>query len=93
MSRTGNKRHICCYVQEDKKGNFNPHVVVVAAPNLALARAKLCVQHKVRNHDIGKERKEKYTEGGIRTIRVCETNIYEGEKEEDNFSDYPETRR
>lgn len=90
MTRTGNKRYICSFVKE-VDGELKPNVVVIAAANNIIAAAKLCEKYGVVNHQIPKELHRANSEEGIKTIRLSETNTYEGETEDESFSDSPES--
>lgn len=90
MTQTGNKRYICSFVKEID-GELKPNVVVIAAPNNIIAAAKLCEKYGVVNHEIPTELRRNNGEAGIKTIRLSETNTYEGETEDERFSDSPET--
>jgi hypothetical protein len=85
------KRYICSFVKQTKEG-MKPNVVVVAASNNVVARAVLCERYGVRNADIPKENFHRNDVEGIKTIRLSETNVYEGESINENFiSDDSET--
>jgi hypothetical protein len=79
--RTGKKRYICSFVKKDRDGNLKPNVVVVAATNEVIARSVLCSDYNVPNVAI----KNNFEKEGIKTIRLSETNKYEGEPEGENF--------
>lgn len=79
------KRYICTYVKlidNQYKGN----VVVVCAHNDLLAKTTLCEQYGIPpvmiKSSIGEHSRE-----GIISIRLAETNTYEGASINDNFSD------
>lgn len=80
------KRYICSFVTKiDKK--FVPNVVVIAASNNIIARALLCKRYGVKNIDIPTSKRHSYDMEGINSIRLSETNVYEGGSVNDNFVD------
>ena len=83
MTRTGKKRYICSFVKKDNQGELKPNVVVVAAMGPIIARAIICQKYGVINKPAARDNSEE----GIKTIREVETNTYEGESEDENFSD------
>jgi len=86
MERTGDKRYICSFVK--KVGNeLKPNVVVIAAPNNIVARAKLCEQYGVLNIQINIDRLRLNEEEGIKDIRLSETNTYVGGARDGDLSD------
>lgn len=85
------KRYICSFV-EKVDGVLKPNVVVIAAHNNIIAKALLCEKYGVRNHEIDKNRLRLNLEEGIKSIRLAETNVYEGGSINENFiSDNPTT--
>jgi hypothetical protein len=84
MVRTGRKRYICSFVKKNVDGILKPNVVVIAATNEVIARAQLRAKYNVPNVAI----KDNCDKEGVKTIRLSETNTYEGEAEGDNFSQY-----
>jgi len=84
-SKTGSKRYICSFVKLNADGELKPNVVVIAAPNQLIARAKLCEKYKVKNISIDKNRLRLNAEEGIKTIRVSDTNVYVGGNFDDGF--------
>lgn len=78
------KRYICSFVKQTRDG-MKPNVVVVAATNNLIARAVLCEQYGVKNADVPKERFHLNDTEGIKSIRLAETNVYEGESVNENF--------
>ena len=87
MTKTGKKRYICSFVKKDSNGISEPHVVVIAAHNSIIARAILCEKYNVVNNDIPKDHYYTNDIEGIKTIRLSDTNVYEGETENDSFND------
>lgn len=83
--RTGKKRYICSFIKYNEKGELKPNVVVVAARNDVIARALLNLQHGAVNKTVKPNNYGDYTEEGIKSIRLSETNTYEGEPEGDCF--------
>ena len=81
------KRYICTFVKKDQNGEFKPNVVVVAAHNETLAQAILCETYNVPTKFIQRAETGEYDKEGIRTIRLAETNTYEGGSEHENFRD------
>ena len=90
MSRTGKKRYVCSFLKKDRTGKIKPNVVVIAATNDVTAKVILCQQEDIPSLMLsGKEQYERDKEG-IKRIRLCETNTYEGESEDENFINNPE---
>jgi hypothetical protein len=85
---TDNKRYICSFVKK-VDGVLKPNVVVIAASNNIIAAAKLCETYDVVNHQIPREFHHSNNQEGIKTIRLAETNTYEGIEDgmEDTSSD------
>ncbi len=91
MATEKKKRYICSFVK-NINGELKPNVVVVAASNSLMAKVLLCKRYEVKNVDIPKERHKLNDMEGIKTIRIAETNVYEGGSVNDNFdSDDSET--
>ena len=82
--RTGKKRYICSFIKV-VDGTLKPRVVVIAAHNNIIARAALCEKYGVKNIMIDKDRVRLNSEEGIKTIRLSDTNVYEGEESHENF--------
>jgi hypothetical protein len=79
------KRYICTYVKlidNQYKGN----VVVVCAHNDVMAKAILCEQYRIPAQQV-KTCAGEYKAEGIKSIRLAETNLYEGGSVHENFSD------
>jgi hypothetical protein len=83
--RTGKKRYICSFYKRNSDGIIKPNVVVVAAVNDLIARIKLCQDYGIPNHSLTSKEKAERSREGIKTIRLSETNKYEGELEYENF--------
>ncbi len=81
------KRYICTFVKKDQNGEFKPNVVVIAAHNEILAQAILCETYSIPPKFIRRADTGDYDREGLRTIRLAETNTYEGGTEHENFRD------
>lgn len=81
------KRYICTFVKKDQNGKFKPNVIVIPAHNEVLAQAILCETYNVPAKFIQRADTGDYDREGLRTIRLAETNIYEGDTEHENFRD------
>lgn len=79
------KRYICTYVKHIDK-QYKGNVVVVCAHNELLAKAVLCEENNIPPVIIKSSPGEHNTEGII-SIRLAETNTYEGDSTYDNFRD------
>jgi len=79
------KRFICTFVKKNQNGEFKPNVVVIAAHNEVLAEAVLCETYGIPPTVVKKNSDEMYNHEGIRTIRLAETNTYEGGSIHENF--------
>ena len=75
-TRTGDKRYICSFVKLNADGELKPNVVVIAASNQLMAKAKLCESYGVKNVFIDKDKVRLNSEEGIKTIRLSDTNVY-----------------
>lgn len=64
-------------------GELKPNVIVVAAANNIVARAKLCKEHGVKNVVLDDPRSNNAE--GIKTIRLSDTNVWE--KKEDSIDE------
>lgn len=73
------KRFICTFVKKNQNGEFKSNVVVIAAHNELLAEAILCETYDIPNKIVKETSINGYDKEGIRTIRLAETNTYEGE--------------
>jgi len=82
--KTGKKRFICSFVKLID-GKLIPDVVVIPASNNIIARADLCQRYGVKNLMIDRDRLRDNAEEGIKTIRLAETNTYEGDTSHENF--------
>lgn len=83
------KRYICTFVKKDEKSDeFKGNLVVVAANNDVMAQVILCRTQNIPPVKIIPIYGKPYTEEGYKSIRLSETNTYEGgDPRYDNFSD------
>ena len=82
------KRYICTYVKKNNHNQYKGNVVVVLAHNDVGARVALCEQYGIPAVTIKSSMYTyEYTHEGIVSIRLAETNTYEGGSLDDNFSD------
>jgi len=80
------KRYICTFVKKNQNGEFIPNVIVIPAHNEILAQAILCETYRVPSEFIKRSySRDEYEKEGIRTIRLAETNTYEGGSPYENF--------
>jgi len=84
--RTGKKRYICSFIKKNEIGDCKPNVIVVSALNEIFAKVLLCNTHNIPNVKITPNKHGDYLTEGIKSIRVSETNTYDGQTETDNFS-------
>jgi hypothetical protein len=90
--RTGKKRYISSFIKKNKNGELAPNVVVVTAHNEVLAKATLCTKYDIPNIPVKRnERTGEYGSEGIKSIRLSETNTYEGMLEGDVFGEDSES--
>jgi hypothetical protein len=75
MGSNDKKRYMCSFVKR-KGEEFLPNVVVIQASNNVAARAMLCLKYGVPNVTIDKRYRDRYTEEGVKDVRLCETNTY-----------------
>lgn len=78
------KRYICTFVKKEG-GKFIEKVCVVAAHGESLARKEVSEKHSVTVKNAKHDEYGNYTDEGIKTIRVMETNTYEGGSTYENF--------
>ena len=81
------KRYICSFVKKNEDGEFKPDVIVIPAHNELLALVALVEKHKIPSKKVKRLSDGNYHEEGIKTIRLSETNTFEGGSSHDNFSD------
>jgi len=81
------KRYICTFAKKNAKGELTPNLVVIAASNDIMAKAMLCEKYQIPSVFIKPNNIGDYNEEGIKSIRLSETNVYEGGSPDENFRD------
>lgn len=79
------KRYICTFKKKDNNGELKGNLVVIAAHNEVLAQAILCETKNIPATKIKPNKYGDYVAEGIISIRLSETNTYEGDSDYENF--------